>query len=86
MTTVTVQEIKQTIEVRDETGTKLVEVDRQSPGMISVVDAVRGIMTLAQAQDVDTSSKTDGSVLGYSATVSKWVPVTREQLTDGGNF
>jgi hypothetical protein len=47
------------------------------------------IASIGQIPDVDTSAVTDGSVLVYNATISKFTADTNwttTSLTDGGNF
>ena len=45
-----------------------------------------GVTTLAGASDVQISSATDGDVLRYSGTASKWTNVNETSLLDAGNF
>lgn len=47
-----------------------------------------GITSISQANDVDMSTLTDGSVLVYETNSSKWVATTRleKQTVDCGQF
>lgn len=57
----------------------------QTVTLQAVINQAQTLSTLA---DVNTTTKSDGSVLSYDAAAEEWqaVNVLREQLMDGGNF
>ena len=92
MTTDIIVETKyDTIIVDDSQDTILVE----TPGQVTVLTAAEqgppgpsGIQNISDASDVDSSNKTNGSVLVYSTQNQKWVSTTQleNQNVESGHF
>ena len=90
-TEVIVETVYDTIIVDDSQDTILVE----SPGTTTIVTVgeqgppgAAGIENLSQLLDVDSSSKTNGSILVYSTSSQKWV-ATRSldnQIIESGQY
>jgi len=80
-----------TIIVDDSQDTILVE----TPGEVTVITAAEqgppgaaGIQNISNAFDVDSTNKTDGSVLVYSTQNQKWVATTQleNQNVESGHY
>lgn len=90
-TEVIVETFYDTIIVDDSSDTILVE----TPGEVTVLTAAEqgppgpaGIQNIGQASDVDSTNKTDGSVLVYSTQNQKWVATTllENQSVESGHY
>ena len=90
-TEVIVETVYDTIIVDDSSDTILVE----SPGEVTVLTAAEqgppgpsGIQNISDAFDVDSSNKTNGSVLVYSTQNQKWVATTQleNQNFESGHY
>ncbi len=90
-TEVIVETVYDTIIVDDSQDTILVE----SPGITTVITSAEqgppgpaGIQNISDAFDVDSSNKTDGSILVYSTQNQKWVSTTllENQSVESGHY
>jgi hypothetical protein len=90
-TDVIVETVYDTIVVDDSSETILVE----TPGEVTVLTIAEqgppgpsGIQNISDALDVDSSGKTDGSVLVYSNQNQKWVATTQleNQTIESGQY
>ena len=90
-TEVIVETVYDTIIVDDSSDTVLIE----TPGEVTVVTAAEqgppgpaGIQNISDAFDVDSSNKTEGSVLVYSTQNQKWVATTllENQSVESGHY
>ena len=90
-TEVIVETVYDTIIVDESLDTVLVE----TPGEVTVITVAEqgppgpaGIQNISDASDVDSSNKTEGSVLVYSAQNQKWVATTQleNQNVESGHY
>ncbi len=90
-TEVIVETVYDTIIVDDSSDTILVE----TPGEVTVLTVAEqgppgpaGIQNISDAFDVDSSNKTEGSVLVYSTQNQKWVATTllENQSVESGHY
>lgn len=90
-TEVIVETVYDTIIVDDSSDTVVVE----TPGEVTVLTAAEqgppgpaGIQNISEATDVDSSNKTNGSVLVYSSQSQKWVATTQleNQNVESGHY
>jgi hypothetical protein len=90
-TEVIIERIYDTIIVDDSSDTILIE----TPGIVTVITEAEqgppgpsGITSIGNASDVDTSNKTNGSLLVYSTQTEKWVATTQleNQTFESGHY
>ena len=90
-TEVIVETVYDTIIVDDSSDTILVE----TPGEVTVLTAAEqgppgpaGIENISDAYDVDSTNKTEGSILVYSSQNQKWVATTllENQSVESGHY
>jgi hypothetical protein len=87
MTYLNVTTTKAEVTVSEESGVVIAVVPTGPQGPIGPPGPI--VDSLGSIPDVDTSAVTDGSVLVYNSTVSKFTANsvwTTTSLTDGGNF
>ncbi len=90
-TEIIVETVFDTIIVDDSQDTILVE----TPGLTTVITSAEqgppgpaGIQSIADATDVDSSNRVDGSLLVYSTQTQKWVATTllENQSVESGHY
>jgi hypothetical protein len=90
-TEVIVETVYDTIIVEDSQNTVVVE----TPGEVTVLTVGEqgppgpsGIQNISDASDVDSSNRTEGSILAYSAQNQKWVATTQleNQIVESGHY
>lgn len=88
MTEVVVTDKHNTVVIGEQNKTTVVTVDQAPRTIVTGMMGPPGTATLSNADDVDASALTDGSILVYNPIVEKWVATLNldKQYMDGGQF
>lgn len=88
MTEIVVTDLHNTVVVGTQQQATVVTVDQAPKTIVTGMMGPPGSARLSEAQDVDASDLTSGSLLVYNPLVAKWVATIdlNQQHMDGGQF
>ena len=76
------------VSVNTQGTTEVVSAGIQGPPVIQGEQGPSGVTNISQATDVDVTNVSDGAVLVYASTSSKWTATTtlEKQAVEGGHY